>query len=47
MEQQNNEEKTLTLKGLEKSIKEKFNEMDNELAKLQKEIEIIKKVLKK
>lgn len=41
------EEKTLTLKGLEKDVRIKFEEMEKHIKQLEKKIEIISKALRR
>lgn len=44
--QQTNEEKTLTLKGLEKQVNLKFKEYDEKLKVLERKIEVVKQAVR-
>ena len=44
--QQTNEEKTLTLKGLEKQVNLKFKEYDEKLQVLERKIEVVKQAVR-
>ena len=44
--QNNNEEKTLTLKGLEKQVNIKFEEYDKKLQMLERKIDVLKQAVR-